>query len=345
MRDTKLITRTIPGTQYKPDGWHCIIAGDEDSPWSLFEAKPEMGEGGGEPHWQGMRYYIELTKKQAGTYPRARLPQFLGIYWATLDISAAVWNGKKPVLQKLHPTLLAFDWHDTDIQAAGHAARVFCAYRSAFLKTGEYRSIPFDHLPDPQYPDVCSYTSLSDGSIQQFQYRSQVPDKLLFQAEGKDEQKLMVKFTQRYSQELHSFCAAAGFAPKLLGCEAIGAGWNIVVMQDLTSTHSIVSDADQVPTPAIHRFKDFVAAMHGNGFVHGDIRAPNLLMSDNAQGELLLIDFDWGGKDSVSKYPWNLHPILQNDPPLRRPHDAQGGGPITKEHDTEMLNMLFPNPN
>ncbi|KAJ7615101.1 hypothetical protein DFH06DRAFT_1013707 [Mycena polygramma] len=321
-----------------------MIARDGDSPWALFEAKLEMGEGGGDPHWQGMRYYIELTKEKAGESPRARLPQFVGVYCATLDISAAVWNGKKAVVQKLHPTLLAFDWHDTDSSAAGHAARVFSAYRSAFLKIGEYRSISPDDLPDPEYPDVCTYKSLSDGSMQQFQYLSPVPDKLLFHAQGKNDhqQKLMVKFTQCYSQDLHRFCATAGFAPKLLGCEAIGAGWNIVVMQDLTSTHSIVSDAGQVPTALIHRFKDFVADMHQNGFVHGDIRAPNVLMSDDAQGELLLIDFDWGGKDSVAKYPGNLHPILQNDPVLKRPHDAQGGGPITKEHDMGMLNMLFP---
>ena len=45
---------------------------------------------------------------------------------------------------------------------------------------------------------------------------------------------------------------------------------------------------------------DLVTSFHNNGLVHGDLRSPNILLSGKA---VMLIDFDWGGKDGEAHYP------------------------------------------
>ncbi|KAG5349563.1 hypothetical protein C0989_003113, partial [Termitomyces sp. Mn162] len=88
------------------------------------------------------------------------------------------------------------------------------------------------------------------------------------------------------------------------------------------------------------KVKIIVQTLHQNGFVHGDIRAANLLIdpaslaSDDVQ--VHLIDFDWAGRAGEVRYPIGL-----NCETVIRPKEVQGGKLITQAHDIEMISYLF----
>ncbi|KDQ07365.1 hypothetical protein BOTBODRAFT_120196, partial [Botryobasidium botryosum FD-172 SS1] len=54
----------------------------------------------------------------------------------------------------------------------------------------------------------------------------------------------------------------------------------------------------------IERVEEAMKLLHGNGFVFGDLRAPNILRVD---GGAMLIDFDWAGKVGEAKYPLDIN--------------------------------------
>ncbi len=60
--------------------------------------------------------------------------------------------------------------------------------------------------------------------------------------------------------------------------------------------------------------------------MHGDLRPPNFIVDEE---RLLLIDFDWGGKEGQATFPdAQLHPILRK---------SRGDMLIQKRHDENVL--------
>ena len=81
----------------------------------------------------------------------------------------------------------------------------------------------------------------------------------------------------------------------------------------------------------IAKLRQGLGKLHDAGFVHGDIRSPNILVGVDRQPRL--IDFDWSGKVGVARYPMQL-----NDRDINWPDETTAGGLIETRHDTKMLN-------
>ena len=82
--------------------------------------------------------------------------------------------------------------------------------------------------------------------------------------------------------------------------------------------------------------------LHREGFVHGDLREANIMVKrDGVDSEglhdIILVDFDWAGKEGSVRYPSN---ITLNHILLPRPDDVERGGPIAAAHDDQMLKFL-----
>ncbi|KAF8123117.1 hypothetical protein EV363DRAFT_1548941 [Boletus edulis] len=121
---------------------------------------------------------------------------------------------------------------------------------------------------------------------------------------------LVVKLTRSYSPELHAFCARLGYAPKLYAYERLAGGIIAVAMEYITTLQGIVGN------------------MHENEFVHGDLRPPNIMV---VKDEVMLLDFDWGGKVGEAQYPpVRLHPQLEEG-------RSMSSVDITKEDDDRVL--------
>ena len=99
-----------------------------------------------------------------------------------------------------------------------------------------------------------------------------------------------VKFSQRYSVDLHNFCASKGLAPKVLGFERLRGGLFMVAMEKITSF------------PNAEKWEKDIQEFHLAGFVHGDLRLANFVFTEDPQ-RMLLVDFDWGGKEGEVVFP------------------------------------------
>jgi serine/threonine protein kinase len=272
-----------------------------------------------------------------------------------MSISGAAWN-LRPVAQVLSPTL-PFHFHLSDTKMKEMVARYMGALKNAVgslehyydkeLAAKKLAAMKIPSIPPPLeasqiFPYRKHFTSLVDSTRQDFEYVGQpIQSHLIFFGKLSDGYNICIKFTRRYSQEVHSFCASEGFAPKLLGCEMIPGGWWMVVMDWIDESHERLCDSLRKPlVPVLDQIKTFLNRLHQNGFVHGDIRDTNIMVPKSDFHHFWLVDFDWGGTIGVVRYPMNVH----RGDDLKRPTGAYDGQLILAEHDDEMLGYLFPSP-
>ena len=137
-----------------------------------------------------------------------------------------------------------------------------------------------------------------EGRSNQFMYHAKISG-----GSESGEQKLaMVKFARQYSIALHAFCAERGYAPAIRGFEQIPGGWFVVAM-DLVVPPVTPSSSPSLPRLLdkwTEKLQDLVQSFHDAGFVHGDLREPNILCDGE---KLKLIDFDFGGVAGEACYP------------------------------------------
>jgi serine/threonine protein kinase len=139
---------------------------------------------------------------------------------------------------------------------------------------------------------------------------------------------ILVKFSTKYSKELHHFCASHNFAPKLLAFEELPGGWFGIAMEYFPSACRMVDSPALVNHGEawLKKMDEVVNMFHQHGYVHGDLRPPNFIVNGE---RLLLIDFDWGGQEGQATFPdIRLVPILRKD---------RGDILIRKHHDEVVL--------
>ncbi len=80
------------------------------------------------------------------------------------------------------------------------------------------------------------------------------------------------------------------------------------------------------------QLKKALRVIHDHDLVHGDVRGPNILVSED--DDINFIDFDECGKEGLKRYPreWDH---------TERPEDAKEGDFMKKEHDDWMLERIF----
>ncbi|KAG7358086.1 RIO1 family protein [Nitzschia inconspicua] len=102
----------------------------------------------------------------------------------------------------------------------------------------------------------------------------------------------------------------------------------IIAVPYRNGRHYAVSPADFLP------IIDQLQVLHEAGFVHGDIRAYNIVFKDDEKG--WLIDFDFGGKSDVQTYPKGYKQSLNDGIRI-----GEDGKAITKYHDWYALGTLM----
>lgn len=150
------------------------------------------------------------------------------------------------------------------------------------------------HLRHP-----CSGTQIRFNILKPF--HNQAADRYLYLARTTDNKQIIIKFTRQYSLELHMFCADRGCAPVIFGFERLPGGFFGIAMEFVQSAFPISH------SPYINKHHEWaeqlqklVESFHAEGLVHGDLRAPNIICDAD---RVMLIDFDWGGKEGEVSYP------------------------------------------
>ena len=237
--------------------------------------------------------------------------------------------------------------HDSTL--ATELACAFGAFRVAVSRLRDHYTKLTSRSHEPRTPErafrlVFPYPDsyMTEGAEIKFTYESRINDgKLIFVATTTGGEKVLVKFTRRYSKEAHRHCAEAGVAPTLLGFQSLQAGWYMAVMEYLDpQTYRVLEPEDGSNYTLIHEINRVVTVLHDGGFVHGDIRDVNVMKrhqwSTEGARNVFLLDFDWAGPLGVPKYPSNVN--LQT---VKRPEGVRGGSLITQEHDLAMVHYIF----
>jgi hypothetical protein len=188
------------------------------------------------------------------------------------------------------------------------------------------------------YPYQLHFKSLSDSSAHQFNYKSKIEGKLVFEAKLENGDSACVKFVRRYSRDAHEECTRLGCAPTLRGFQCLPGGWFrvMVIMDFLDGKHYCPLDNSYLSEVLYKEMKTLVR-LHQAGFIHGDMRTVNTMVRKDESSKFILVDFDWAGKIEEAWYP----PNVNTSPGLRRPHGAIDGELILAEHDLEMLKVMF----
>jgi serine/threonine protein kinase len=161
------------------------------------------------------------------------------------------------------------------------------------------------------------------------------PSRLLFVASTTSGTLVVIKFTRRYCVELHALCAKLGRAPQLLAFERLPGGWFGIAMEYILTAKPLRTiPKDHVKRPRWQKeLQDVLTLFHGENLVHGDLRDTNIIVEDDER--VLLVDFDWGGRDGETVYPrWDLNSELKDG---RTHSDLK----IRKEDDERILASAF----
>ena len=146
---------------------------------------------------------------------------------------------------------------------------------------------------------------------------------------------IYVKFSQRYSVELHRFCAEEDLAPRILGFQELHGGWFVVAMEKIDAVDYRMITSFPEAGEWKSKIKQLVHGFHQKGLVHGDLRLANFVFTSDKPRRMILVDFDWGGEDGKVEFP---HEELIED--LGVSNDRLYGRKITKEHDRKCLEKV-----
>ncbi|KAG9297842.1 hypothetical protein G9A89_006783 [Geosiphon pyriformis] len=252
--------------------------------------------------WKANEQYIEHTC----------YPSFLvTLNDQELTISGAIISDYY-CLDKLTPAIpldMAFyDCYTARMAGRAISALVTCLQdlQDHYTAISNNQDIPktFCNGPFPRLPTQIE-------SLQNLCYVSRIGGKNLWLAKADldgSNQYVVIKFTPRYCKEAHDACSDKGIAPKIVYFEELDDGWSLVIMECL----ECYSHLDKVPwdkresmrTPIL----DAVNMLHSLGFVHGDLRGPNILLGPT--DDVKLIDFEWAGSVGEAKYPESLNQFV-----------------------------------
>ena len=258
-----------------------------------------------------------------------------------ISITLTVYTGIANV-QMMTP-VFPLHFYPSDARAQATGERFICALHWLLFNLKNYYLMAAfsEHLLlQPQFPFYNRYTN--GITAHQFVYEKQIDLKRAFIAHLEDnlEDKIFVKFTLCYGEDVHETAYAYGFAPRLRAVEHFADGWVMVVIDDIS--HQYCWMQKPLKKKIYQAAEKALVLLHKNGYVHGDVRKTNIMVkrdgvNSEGLGEIILVDFDWAGKENTVWYPSN---IMLNHPDILRPESVEHEGLISSAHDVEMLRLL-----
>ncbi|KAI0071281.1 hypothetical protein K474DRAFT_1669143 [Panus rudis PR-1116 ss-1] len=348
---------------------HCIGLQCRGEPSGLaglvfVEEKFEMGQSG-EGCVQGSLSYHAHWRQATGTLKKACFcPSFIvSLAGPWIAICGAIWTSDV-IIQHL----TGYVW----LGRSGHieedhllrVARMFYALNRAVSRLAQYyEDLDTTILEEPNlrfFPLATSYKT-DNGNHVSFKYTAFLKEKdpscLTFLATLKEsEKKVVVKFVDRYGEDEHQLLAEKGYAPQLLyyghiwdetkhGSEDgvtlanAGCGPRRMVVMEYVEGKTLQELGADVPRDRVcDALREIIAILHQQQSVHGDIRSPNILLTDveedDVKERIRIIDFDWAGREGTVRYPYDLS---QN---IKWPIGVKDNALILKEHDEQMIALL-----
>jgi hypothetical protein len=223
------------------------------------------------------------------------------------------------------------------------ASRLFTALKSAISTLRSYYSALGQGLSNPvsQNPISDAFPFITEYGSKKFTYVSRLaPDysnKLVYKAELDNEHRMVVvKFVSTYHAQAHRILAKRRLALTLHyastdDAEAPKYGGKCMIVMDFVEGEPAVGSLSE---DQFEQVNEAIQLLHSHDFVFGDLRPPNILITDDDTA--MLIDFDWCGKAEEAQYPANLN--TADD--IVWPPGVEPDSVMRKEHDIFMLQKL-----
>ncbi|KAH7923002.1 hypothetical protein BV22DRAFT_1113588 [Leucogyrophana mollusca] len=351
-----------------PDGVVvCPLEGFTVSYLALDEDKNEIGDDSSDPSTQAALSYLRLLCRQENETLRLKscTPMFL---IAQAGPWLAILGGiitSRCIVQRLTDFIWVPFRSTHDEAQCLRIARILLALKESIHLLREWYRVTADHtppynpkgrplLPHPRFfPSPTSF--IAEGSLVRFTYQEPLEghpscvtylvkiddgdDDSMDTASHSDSSRMaVVKFVTRYGKEAHEQMAREGLAPPLLYCGPIHSergisygALHMVVMKYVEGWTAFRALAlDRLPGTFLRDLREVIQRLHSLGFVYGDLRQPNVMVTKEG-GQIQLIDFDWAGKKGIAKYPL----ILSNA--IDWPVGVSGLQAIEEQHDLDML--------
>ncbi|CAJ0768378.1 7998_t:CDS:2, partial [Entrophospora sp. SA101] len=148
-----------------------------------------------------------------------------------------------------------------------------------------------------------------------------VPEKRLIETweEENDDTKHIVKFSETYGYDAHSFCAEHQIAPKIIHYSDINSGYKFIVMEYLDGYETINSLFSKVKKEDLKEIKN------------------SIKVAD--RWVIKIIDFEWAGPEGKIRYPY-----VTMNPKIKWHNEVKPGNLIRKSHDIHLLDEGFITP-
>ncbi|KIO24082.1 hypothetical protein M407DRAFT_26518 [Tulasnella calospora MUT 4182] len=343
------------GYSFIPDGivWGDIAVGSV--PLLIVEAKNEIGAGGSDPNIQGAfsfrKFWVEVEPPISNLQNACCCPTFvLSVAGPHIALHGAILAGQF-IVQPLTETLGLANFPNP-YGRAQYIAKIMVSLRHCLDTLDNFYKgvIPADTLQRTNISPIFRQYDGGDGEKVTLTYTgpnllSDRVGRALFNARAtrpNDEQSISVKvkFTTQYCQAAHALLAESNLAPKLRHCEKLDDDWIVVVMDSVAGIDMESAEPKSLSPSAFEDIERAMGALHGAGWVFGDLRPPNIMLCERdipgsgTRKGAMLVDFDWAGKENEQRYP----PAL--NPEIKWPEGVVGGGIIKMEHDDSMLELL-----
>jgi len=333
----------------------------------------------GEPMMQNMNYYVEKwASQEAKSFAnRCCCPTFL------LDVSgpylcmwAAVHVGKEVLLDPLASVVALHT--EYDLENMSKIASFCRALKNGVKNLKAFYSDDIDLNGDAQpsyFPflaEIDGYRLTYDEDVtiapskptlfsalaQKTKHEDYDDDKEDEEEQENDALNVVVKFTKHvYGDNVHRLLADNSFAPKLYAFDRnnLVPGWSVVLMERIEGCctwKDLDFHAERKTKERKTKIRTAVKLMAHNGFVHGDLRPPNVLVNkmnatDGGNGnninnvpkvsdDVWIVDFDFAGKEGEARFPLFLNHAKR----MGWADDVSDNVLITKTIDDEMCSKL-----
>ncbi|KAG2103787.1 uncharacterized protein F5147DRAFT_638712 [Suillus discolor] len=309
------------------------------------EEKDDFGDGGSDPSVQASFSFLRISCQKEAELPfMCNCPAFLTARAGPRLVVLGAILREKCIVQRLTD----FIWIPTRSSLDdGHClriGRVMHALKESITLLKDWYDNKVFKRDEPRY-DITSYTYKRDGKVVKFTYQQPLeahPACVTYLAKTveTDSIHVVVKFVTRYGADAHMAMAEAGFAPKLLYYGPIDTmphmpsygKLRMVVMEYVDGTTA--SNARVLPRSFKQDLTKAIEYCHERGFVFGDLRKPNIMITK--ENKVQLIDFDWAGCEGRVTYPVSIGSI-----DIEWPAGVGGLNLILQQHDHDMLVRHF----
>ncbi|KAF9650783.1 hypothetical protein BDM02DRAFT_1253535 [Thelephora ganbajun] len=182
-------------------------------------------------------------------------------------------------------------------------ARLFAALSTGILELEGFRSyLDFELVSKARvFPCITSFTNKSTKDEAHFSYEGYAgPDPNDNKAVGTEgNQETVIKFTEAYNGTAHFPLAARGLMPPLCPCDrSIFSNFTILVINYVDGEQLFRKNSYMTPGEVLNKVSGALEVLHANNLVLGDLRSPNVFITESKPTPRLICGFRlvWKGR-------------------------------------------------